>query len=219
MEGRKRLGFALMFLAAVVLCAAAGFGIGRLQLPGQGVKAAAAVQDSSHRGVPVQGVKIHGWWTIKVFDHGRLVQNRQFENSLLTVNQVGNGGDTVLASLLSRQYSMGPWQLYANDSGGGQLFQLSSSADIGLQGVNGPLTVSGATPGHVILSGNYTAGSSISIGKVATSVSLCVAATAPASCVNYFNDFFFNFTSATLGSPVAVASGQIVQVKVDISFS
>src|SRR5437868_2340723 len=117
MEGRKRLGFALMFLAAVVLCAAAGFGIGRLQLPGQGVNAA--------------------------------------------------------------------------------------------------LTVSGATPGHVILSGNYTAGSSISIGKVATSVSLCVAATAPASCVNYFNDFFFNFTSATLGSPVAVASGQIVQVKVD----
>ena len=54
---------------------------------------------------------------------------------------------------------------------------------------------------------------------MATSVSLCVAATAPASCVNYFNDFFFNFTSATLGSPVAVASGQIVQVKVDISFS
>ncbi len=71
----------------------------------------------------------------------------------------------------------------------------------------------------MILSGNFQAGSDINIGKVSTSVSLCVSGTPPSSCVNYFGDFFFNFTAATLQSPVAVANGQIVQVKVDISFS
>jgi len=216
----------LLFVAAGLLCVGAGVGVGRLPAWGQlGAKAAPATgaralhATSAHGTAPVQGVKVHGWWTITVLDRGRLVSTRQFENSLLTVNQIGNGGDTVLANLLTRQYSMGPWQLYATDAGGALLFQLSSASDIGLQGVNGPLTVSGGTPGHVILTGTFTAGGAISIGKVSTSVSLCTSATAPASCVNYFGDFFFNFTSATLGSPVAVANGQIVQVKVDISFS
>ncbi len=206
---------AFMFVAAALLCVIAGLAVGRLPLLlAKGAPGQIAAHDP-----PTQGVKVHGWWTIDVFSGTRLVSTRQFENACLTVNQIGNGCDAVLANLLTRGYSMGPWQLYAIDAGGALLFQLSSAADIGLQGVNGPLNVSGATPGHVILSGNFQAGSDINIGKVSTSVSLCVSGTPPSSCVNYFGDFFFNFTSATLQSPVAVANGQIVQVKVDISFS
>lgn len=208
---------AFMFVAAALLCVIAGVLVGRSplvdKLVGGGSPAKHAVHSSA------AGVQVHGLWTIRVYDGSRLVTTRQFENACITVSTVGNGCDVVLADLLTRSYAMGPWQLYANNAGGGQLFQLSSAADIGSQGVQGPLTVSGATPGHVILSGNYTATSAISIAKVSTSVSLCPSSTAPSSCVNYFGDFFFVFTAATLASPVAVANGQIVQVKVDISFS
>ncbi len=217
--GGKRPRRALVFAAAGLLCVGAGVGVGRSPALNQLIKAApvsaASSQANQHKGVPVQGVTVHGWWTIKVFDRNRLLSERQFENALVT--GFTNGGDVVIARLLTRQSPMGPWLLSASDAGGGQLFQLSNAAD---HAVQGPLVVSGATAGHVILSGNYTATANISIGEVGTQVSECTsAATSPDSCVNYFGSFLFSFTNATLASPVAVANGQIVQIKVDISFS
>jgi hypothetical protein len=208
-----------MFAAAGLLCVGAGVGVGRLPALNQLIKAApvsaASSQANQHKGVPVQGVTVHGWWTIKVFDRNRLVSERQFENALVT--GATNSGDVVIARLLARQSPMGPWLLSATDAGGAQLFQLSNAAD---HAVQGPLAVSGFASGHVILSGNYTAGANISIGKVETLVSQCQSpTTSPDACVNYFNSYLFSFTSATLGSPVAVSNGQIVQIKVDISFS
>jgi hypothetical protein len=209
-----------MFAAAGLLCVGAGVGVGRLPALNQLIKAApvsaASSQANQHRGVPVQGVTVHGWWTIKVFDRNRLLSERQFENALVTGSN--DSGDVVIARLLTRQSPMGPWLLSAFDAGGGtRLFQLSNAAD---HAVQGPLAVSGFASGHVILSGTYTAAANISIGTVATQVSQCQSpTTSPDACVNYFGSYIFSFTSATLGSPVAVSNGQIVQIKVDISFS
>jgi len=221
----QRLGQAVALVAVALICVGGGIGLGRLPIWNRLANAPRAMPAPLPQAVaandrsPNQRIKVHGSWTIKVLDKGRLVTERRFENALLTVNTIGNGGDTVLANLLTRLYTMGPWQLYAIALDGSLLFQLSSAADIAQQNVNGPLTVSGGTPGHVKLSGTFTAGASINIGKVSTSVSLCPSSTAPASCVNYFGDFFFNFTSTTLSVPVPVANGQEVQVSVDISFS
>ncbi len=218
----QRLGQAVALVAVALICVGGGIGLGRLPIWNRLANAPRAVPAPLPQAVaandrsPNQRIKVHGSWTIKVLDKGRLVTERRFENALLTANTIGNGGDAVLAGLLTRQYAMGPWQLYAS---GTSQFQLSSAADIAQQNVNGPLTVSGATPGHVLLSGTFTAGASTTISKVSTSVSLCPSSKAPAACVDYFGDFFLQFTSTTLSVPVQVASGQDVQVAVDISFS
>jgi hypothetical protein len=205
-----------MLAVAGLLCVVSGVAVGRLPAWGQLVKAApisAASQAANHhKGVPVQGVTVHGWWTIKVFDQKRLVSERQFENSLQT--GLSYGGDIFLAALLTRQKSMGPWELAAFWASGN--FVLGSAPDDGNN-----LTVNAATPGHVILSGNYTAVADISINRVQTSMYTCPAATAPASCVNaiVIGNLWFAFTSTNLVPSVPVTNGQIVQFKVDISFS
>jgi hypothetical protein len=200
-------------LAAGAICALAGFNAGKLSAVGHPSKAAVSLPSSVGK-ASGHGIAVHGWWTLNVFDKGRLVDARQFENSLVT--GYTNGGDVVLADLLTRTYPMGPWQVDVGEQGGGS-FSLSSSAD---HPVNGPLTVSGSTPGHVVLHGNYTPSSSVVLTTVGTEVSMCQQnTTAPASCVNYFGDYFFSFTGTTLTTPLSVANGQQVQVTVDISFS
>ena len=193
-----------------VVCIAAGFGAGRLFAPHQAANRA-------H-----EALSEHGIWTLSVYNPGgQLVSSRTFHNDLLT--GLGNGGDVALADLLTRTYPMGPWQVVVADSNTNFLFQLSSAADIGLQGPGVfPLTVSSGSQGHVDLSGQWTATSAVTIGRVSTSVSLCTNNTiAPHDCVNYFGDYIFAFSATTLAvaNQLPVANGQIVQVHVDISFT
>jgi hypothetical protein len=204
-----------MFAAAGLLCVGGGVGVGRLAIWDQlakvaPVSAASTSQAKHHTSVPVQGVTVHGWWTIKVFSRNRLVSERQFENSLVTGSY---GGDQLLAALLTRQKSMGPWELIAYWPTNG-VTVLGSAPDDGNN-----LTVNGATPGHVILSGSYMAAADISINRVLTGTYTCGSSTAPVSCVNLAGGFWSNFTSTNIAPPVSVANGQIVQFKVDISFS
>lgn len=214
--GGKRRSRVLMFAAAGLLCVGAGFGVGRLPALNQLIQAApvsaVSSQAANHRAAgPALGVSVHGWWTIKVLDRsGRQVSESQFENALST--GFLNGGHALLAGLLTRAYTMGPWELLASWTGGS--LKLGSAPDDGNN-----LTVNGATLGHVILSGNYTATADISITQVSTFGFLCANTIAPSNCTSAFNTYFFGFTGTTLASPVAVANGQIVQLKVDISFS
>ncbi len=218
----KRTGRVLMFVAAGLLSVGVGVGVGRLSAWGQLVKAGPAgthaIQAAGgNSAVGAQGVKVHGWWTIKVLDRGHLVAERQFENSL-----VAGGGDSLLADLLTHQYTMGPWFVDAFQTDG-QIFELTNAADVADRR---QLTVNGATPGHVILSGTYTPATANSIGRVATGAYGCPPDIASSSCVNSWLSTRFNFTSTTITTgtppvpaPIAVAAGQIVQVTVDISFS
>jgi hypothetical protein len=198
----------VFIFVVALLCVGAGVGVGRLTTATLFAKAVPAAH-VSHRGqsAAVQGVKVHGWWTIKVLDHGRLVNERQFENAL-----VGSGASD-LASLLTGGESAGHWNVFVYDSSSYPTFLFD------LVQLRPDLNVS-ASGGHVILSGNYTATAAISIGKVQTALFTC-AATATASNCTTGTAFGTGhiFTEDTLGTPVAVANGQIVQVSVAIIFS
>jgi hypothetical protein len=53
------------------------------------------------------GIKVHGHWVIEVRNpDGKLVARREFENSLAP------GGQNFLATFLSRQYSVGAWEIW-----------------------------------------------------------------------------------------------------------
>jgi len=211
----KRTGRVLMFVAAAALCVGAGVAAGRLPVWGLVAKAAPAHAVHYGQKAAAQGITVHGWWTIKVFDGSRLVREQQFENALST--QFGNGGHAVLTGLLTRQYVAGPWQVtvHATKTGGTEDFALSSAADFA---ANGPLAVNDVNH-HTVLTGNYTAKADISIATVATYLYPCGASVTPAACVNVNGSYLFAFTNADVTPNVAVSSGQIVQVKVDISFS
>ncbi len=233
----KQAGRTLLGAAAVLICVGAGVGAGRLPIWDQLAHRVASGSRASHTvlgttgssafapvgasRVAMQGLKVHGWWTIKVLDHGRLVINRQFENSLVTgTNASGQpGGDSALSELLTRGHTGGPWKLDTGDPNGAVIFVLSSAPNAP---ENGPLNVDGAsTEGHVILSGQYTPNSTVTIASVNTFVFLCSNSTTPVNCTSTAIASQFNFTSAALppASQVTVNGGQVVQIKVDISFS
>ncbi len=201
-------------VSGAALCAVAGFNIARLPVLTHAAQAASV----AHPKGAAQGIAVHGWWTLQVYDNGRLVAHRQFENALQVLPGDPTGGDRALANLLTRSYSPGPWQLIVGYQGGGG-FQLSSASDLA---ADGPLAVSQGTAqlnGHVFLKGSHTPNADVVINGVATQISECSPGTAPSSCVNYFGATIWNFTVQTLGSPLAVANGQQVQVTVDLSFS
>lgn len=209
-----RPGRVLVVVAAGLLCVAAGIGAGRASVWGQLLQPKVAAHAPTAAGrvsAAAQGVKINGWWTVAVLDRGWLVAERQFENSLVT----GGSGDALLANLLAKSNVAGPWTVVGQDSNG--VAQFSISNDIG---INSGLSVSTNSSHHLILAGQTTPASSISIGIVATSFIECPISTPTTSC-NQGNpgDFGAFFTRATLPSPIAVAAGQVVQVTVDISFS
>ena len=93
---------------------------------------------------------------------------------------------------------------------------------------------SGTGPFSIVLAGSITANQTGSIGTVYTAMSTCanigfsttvnpstLETSSPASCVTQTSPepWFGPLTQATLASPVSVASGQIVQVTVTITFS
>lgn len=204
-------GSVQVFLAVFVcvVCVAAGFGAGRL-----------FTQQHQTANRAHEGLTEHGIWTLAVYNPGGgLVTSRTFHNDLVT--GFSNGGDAALTDLLIRKFPMGPWQVDVLDNAqpANFLFTLSSAADTPTDGV---LTVGSNSTGHVDLSGQWTATSATTIGEVETTVTECTTDTvAPHDCVNFFGDFFFVFSRATLAlaNQVALATGQIVQVTVDISFT
>ena len=230
----KQAGRTLLAGVAVVIAISAGVAAGRLPIWNQlghnaTVTGAAidanrtgtqALHGAGGHGLTGQGVRVHGWWTIKVLDHGRVLVDRQFENSLVTNNVNGLGGDTLLAELLGGQHSAGPWKLSTADPNNGLIFVLSSTTS---SPENGPLAVDAdnQVPGHVILSGQYTPAGTVTIASVNTFVFMCGNTTLPLNCTNTAIANQLSFTSASLpaANQVTVNGGQVVQIKVDISFS
>src|SRR5438874_2634859 len=111
----KHIGRVLAFVAAAILCVGAGVAVGRLpigSLLAKTAPAAQAVDSGSSEAVysglkgTQQGVTVHGWWTIKVVDKGRVVSERQFENALVS------SGAAELASLLTGQKVGGHWNVF-----------------------------------------------------------------------------------------------------------
>jgi hypothetical protein len=202
-------GRVLMFVAAAALCVGGGVAAGRLPVLGLIAKAAPAQVAHSGQKATAQGITVHGWWTIKVFSGSRLVREKQFENALTTDS---NGGSAALTALLAGHYTTGPWGVVVR----------STSDTYYLYSAGGPQDQSLAVNDvghHTVLTGSFTSRGDISIASVGTLLYLCGRSSSPDSCSSQVAIRIFSFTNADVSPNLAVSSGQIVQVKVDISFS
>jgi hypothetical protein len=187
-------------------------GSSQAQPPSAGRKAAeeeSTPANKEHAGGPQEGIKIHGHWVIDVRNpDGKLVTHREFEN----VYQ----GEDVAASFLDRTYSVGLWAVTLDISGSTQLTLVEPPYTGGCIGVcvSNNLLVSRNGLGFQLV-GSETQGTAGTIVAVQSGVGRCPPTNPPATPCLIGPDLF----TATVISPIAVVSGQTVQVTVTITFS
>jgi hypothetical protein len=174
---------------------------------------------------------VHGHWTIDVRNpDGTLVTHREFENGLAP------GAGLNLGQFLQRSSKPGEWMIILDSSASAdnicttpslqpiycQIFEPSSHVTAS-QDTNGFKTLTfrpgnpnlGEDPGAAVFTGNATAARNGVINRVFTDFTKCPVDTVGV-CVT---ENFFAFTTTTIATPVNVVLGQIVQVKVVITFS
>lgn len=171
-----------------------------------------------------EGIKVHGHWTIDVRNpDGTLVTHNEFENSLAPTN-----GNSVLLSLLARSSVPGGFQVgLSNPSGTGlcgagvctisessQSFSLGNSSNLVVQSTS----YNGTSLTQVNLVGSAFVISGGSIVSVNTVLFTCPASVSPQACASGTSALGSTLTQTTI-SPISVASRQIVQVTVNLSFS
>jgi hypothetical protein len=177
-------------------------GSSQAQRPSEGSKVAeneSAPAQKERAGGPQEGIKVHGYWVIDVRNpDGKLITHREFENSYSNSN--------VLPMILARQVSTGLWTVLLIEPGGlGNIIFLTEPQ----------LSVS-VTGTGLTLMGSATAPATNSIVAVGTQIAPCPNTVAPANpCTDGTGQ---PFTSTSV-SPIPVATGQIIQVTVTISFS
>jgi len=187
---------------------------------------------SARGGGQKEGLKVHGHWTIDVRNpDGTLVTHREFENALT------NFGGYLLALFLARDSTPGPWnvQLIGNvcqashpNFGTNCVIGegISRSADF----LTLSLIINGPNPASLTFAGAATAQQDGTITGVGTfSEGQCANNVTPYDCTHstqqLYNGNYAPFTSTSLldpsgnPAPLSVTSGQIIQVKVVISFS
>lgn len=165
-----------------------------------------------------EGIKVHGDWTIEIRDpDGTLVTRHEFKNSLTSGNPT-DSGTAFLAQLLRGSIGVKEWvvrlggrlpQPCGSDPNPSDCYITAPNSGFALPGVDIAKTLVLAltsTGEGLELSGNATAARAARIDLVTTDVFLITGVQ-------------HSFTSKGLSTPVAVAAGQIVQVKVVISFS
>jgi hypothetical protein len=189
----------------------------RVEEPQKETAQAIAAEKQSGNGSH-EGIKVHGHWTIEVRNpDGTVVTHREFENALVP--------GTVLASILSRQSSVGPWLItlsggVCNVNGPVDCYVQEAAAQL-FAGPNAFNTLSigtsGSNGGNFTLSGTAVAGLSGSIGMVRTSIMACTPPQLPNGSPCQTGSLFA--LTQTSPSPIQVSAGQTVAVTVTISFS
>jgi len=174
---------------------------------------------------PVEGLRVHGHWTIEVRNpDGTVVERRDFENAL----SIGSG-DVHLVNVLARTRAAGTWTITANGNpnqiceepaGTPNICWIMESTDPtpSVGNVYKTLTTS-VSGGTLVLNGTVTAQRDGQITSVSTRDNYCASSVSPASCTGGSTAGSFGFTATLLGTPVSVLTGQQVQVRVVISFS
>jgi hypothetical protein len=175
-------------------------------------------------------IAVHGFWTIEVREpDGRLVNRYQFNNAL--------NDPRPLLFVLARQSSVGRWAVGLGDQfnvgqpcANGTACVLHEDGDNNV--LSGSTKFTGLTvsadplplPTRVVLQGSFAAGATGQISRVSTNLSLCDNSVAPVTSCSGGTSFQLT-THITQQSgapplgPIPVAAGQIVQVRVEISFT
>ena len=181
------------------------------------------------QGSPLEGIKVHGHWSIVIKNpDGSVASRHEFENALVLT-------ETALGDILGRATVIGRWNVAVvaaacvsqdgvgtpvvcdlEEPGGGNCPAASC------QSFNN-LTVSTAN-GKAILQGNATATFAAPISTVTTFVSECPRTGTgnyglPAVCGNTPASNASVFSSTNPTPTISVLAGQIIQVTVTFSFS
>lgn len=177
-----------------------------------------------------QGVKVHGHWIVTIKNpDGSQVSRTEFENSL-----VGGGGDALSTMLYMTSVPAG----FAISMTGSTPAPCSASTCVLVADVSkapsgecigsslctaGLTTILDPTNNTVTLSGQMTASVAGTISQVGTDIFLCNNGSfpmnlSPAACIAQGLSRAQAFTRRFM-SGISVASGQIVQVQVTLSFS
>jgi hypothetical protein len=200
------------------------------QTAASGEQLTAAKAEGPPEGGMGEGIKVHGHWTIEVREpDGTLVSHGEFENALAPDSGIGSGAQ-FLSSVLARAVSVGSWSVgvYTHERCGVELFYCYLSELYGPQPGPGfgALAVSAPTSGtdahKFVLIGNVVPAGDVTVYAVNTSPIMCASTVAPASGCNT-SGTSTNFTFYSPGGPggtIATASaGQIISIKIVISFS
>ena len=180
----------------------------------------------SPAGGPKEGIKVHGHWTIDIRNpDGKLVSHHEFENAL------NGSGAFTLGQLLQRTSKAGEWRISLGDVGNSNpnhpcltANNQQSPCNIYETGSQFPeanafksLTVSStqADNNATGLTGTATAQRDGRIVTVQTQLSRCPVDTQGVCQPSSFEWF----TTKSLSPVINVVAGQIIQVKVVISFS
>ena len=179
-------------------------------------------------GGQVEGIVVHGHWTIEVRDpDGTTVERREFDNALATT------GNMMLTSILGRDKTVGNWQVWTTSLAGSEVCEepagtadtqchIAESGDpyAAFNNFFQTLVVSlpAGPPYTLNLSGSLTAQRDGSIQSVNTVLVFCGSAVASDACVGTGASSAW-ITDTLLPSPVAALTGQQVLVTVVISFS
>lgn len=172
-----------------------------------------------------EGIQVHGHWIIEVYDGNQLIERREFENALEST------GSATISELLAGESSVGTWLVHisndvcASDADGSPVVcnLVPEGDDCSYCGAPSH-TLSVSTPesgedaGKLILEGSFTADFDDAIEIVSTDVGPCSASTAPSDCSDINLENGRGFTERFLSSPISVKAGQLVNVRVEISF-
>jgi hypothetical protein len=169
-----------------------------------------------------EAVKVHGQWTIDVRTRdGGLVSHQEFENALLPATNQSVSGHTIMARILGRQLAVPRWLVVL---GSGSLADPppcgSANVHAFLDGVYG----AGQQNGCLLL--ENTAQNILTASVVGSTLVLAGTATADQTSrikqvmtTLVSPDFFFiPFSGTVLPTAVDVVPGQLIQVKVVLSF-
>jgi len=194
-------------------------------------------------------VVVHGHWAIDVRQpDGALVSHTEFENGL-TFSFFGTTGDSALAAILGRRFTIGEWRIElwglsnlgpcARDENnaapcyieepsslnpGGILIGGNPNAYIfkNLQ-VNVPVMGGGPNPnnaaGTIELSGVATAGSTNPIMRVQTSVFGCASTVTPAACGTNAAPVTFGWSFTTASMQTPITATPGQLIQVKVTFS
>jgi len=191
----------------------------------------AKAKSSSPAGGPKEGIKVHGSWTIEIRNpDGTLVSRRDFKNALTT-----NGG-ALLGRFLQRTHKAGEWTIQlgsetnhlhpceANIAGPVPCVIYEATNALATAASSGTFTAltiaseGGPDTNRTVLAGSAKARKNGLLDYVATLLVNSCPVDSQGAC-NGPGGGNEVFTRTTLATPISVVAGQIIQVKVVISFS
>ena len=188
--------------------------------------APAAAQEHG-RGTPDGGVKVHGHWTVDIRNaDGSLASHTEFENALQPT------GSQLLVALLTKDLNISRWTMSIYGTGNGGPCKDEADNPVGCViypdnglgvppgfenryfptlGLNAPKTADGsAYLGTLEVTGNFTA----SVADPISSVGSFVEGSSVA-----FGGVDYGFSGRYLDTPIQVAVGQKIYIKIVYSFS